>query len=379
MRLRFATGHSILSLQDQGSLLISGGSLSVAATSFIDGSLTMTGGTLSGTGTTTISGDSLLTGGTIGGTTNFTGALSISGDATKAFAAGTINTSGTTTWGGNTTAGGNTIQFYNATVNNTGTWLDQNANSAAATAVCCASVFTFNNSGTYQKTGAGVTSFNSVAFNNTGLLEVDAGELILSKLTETDGLPNLDLALNSQVNNVLDITTSATLYGIITLDFDFKPTAGEVITVFDYGNHTGTFSSIVGAGDAAGLTFTPIYNGTDFQVEVGPPAFCGWGRLAEPATACVERSQPLGLTGRSTASTKPASSTPWEPSTRSRVTAITSPPVPRASTISSTAFPTSSRMPARVAFWGVLYRALIPTWNSRLESLIGRTNISSST
>ncbi len=52
------------------------------------------------------------------------------------------------------------------------------------------------------------------------------------------------------------------------LDFGFKPSVGQVVTVFDYGTHSGTFSSIVGVGDAAGFTFTPVYNATNFQVEV---------------------------------------------------------------------------------------------------------------
>jgi hypothetical protein len=102
-------------------------------------------------------------------------------------------------------------------------------------------------------------------------LEVDAGQLYLSKLTETDGLPQLVLAVDSQNNNVLSVGSLATLYGLATLDFDFKPTIGEVITVFDYGSYRGSFSSITATGQALGFGLTPIYNATDFQVVVGAP------------------------------------------------------------------------------------------------------------
>jgi hypothetical protein len=80
------------------------------------------------------------------------------------------------------------------------------------------------------------------------------------------------LAINGTTNNDFAVLSSATLGGKIALDFDFKPTTGEIITVFDYSSHSGAFSSVVGEGDAAGLLLTPIYNGTDFQVEVGAPA-----------------------------------------------------------------------------------------------------------
>jgi hypothetical protein len=101
---------TVASLQDEGGLVLSGGSLGVSNISFIQGSLTVSGGALGGAGEMTIGGDATLTAGAIGsgnGTTNFTNTLSISGDGAKTFGTGTINSFGTTTWGGNTMAGGN--------------------------------------------------------------------------------------------------------------------------------------------------------------------------------------------------------------------------------------------------------------------------------
>jgi hypothetical protein len=81
----------------------------------------------------------------------------------------------------------------------------------------------------------------------------------------------LFLQVASQVNDPLQVNANATLAGTLDLNFDFQPTTDEVITIFDYTSHSGKFAGIVGMGDAAGLTLTPIYNGTDLQVVVGAP------------------------------------------------------------------------------------------------------------
>jgi hypothetical protein len=70
------------------------------------------------------------------------------------------------------------------------------------------------------------------------------------------------------VNTNFDVNSTATLDGTIRLNFAFRPTVGQIITVFDYNNHSGTFDSVAGEGLASGFVFTPIYNADNFQVEV---------------------------------------------------------------------------------------------------------------
>ena len=259
-----------------GQLAISGGTLN-AAGNLSAASLNMNGGTLTGAGAVTFGGPSTWTQGTISGTgsTTFSGPLALSGNSdARAISGGTVNFAGTTTWT-NSPGGDNAFGAINtgsgAKLNNTGTFLDEVAsNPTSVNNNLGGAPSTFTNSGTYIKSGGSTTSFADT-FVNTGLLAVNSGVLSLTTFTEHDGIPELDLPIDAQVNGNLVVSSLATLFGRISLNFDFKPTVGEVITVFDYGSHSGTFSDIVGTGSAAGFSFTPIYNATDFQVVMGPP------------------------------------------------------------------------------------------------------------
>jgi hypothetical protein len=109
-------------------------------------------------------------------------------------------------------------------------------------------------------------------FNNEGTLAIDAGSIVVgSNFSMLGSAALLFLQVVSQINDPLQVNATATLTGTLDLNFDFKPTTGEVITIFDYAGHNGRFDNIVGMGDATGLTLTPIYNGTDLQVVVGAP------------------------------------------------------------------------------------------------------------
>jgi hypothetical protein len=174
---------SIFNLQDSGGLTVTGGSLNTASASFISGKLSMSGGTLGGTGALTVGGAAALTGGVVGtsadGIVDFNGSLTLSGQAEKDFGGGTVNTYGTTTWSGNTSANGNFIRlgaYTSATVNNLGTWLDENTFAAQ---IGQYNGSQFNNVGTYTKSGNSVTTFNT-GFSNTGAVNVEAGTLSLA-------------------------------------------------------------------------------------------------------------------------------------------------------------------------------------------------------
>ena len=179
------TSFTINSFVGTGALTVSAGSLSFAAASSI-GALNLTGGTLAGTGNLQVAGASTWTSGTMtgSGTTTINGALAISDGGLKDITAGrTVNFNGTTTWTNTSDGAGRLRTGSNTTLNNSGTWLDQNAfNNQISPDLGGPS--TFVNAGTYTKSGAGTTSI-SVGFDNTstgagtGVVNVNAGTLQL--------------------------------------------------------------------------------------------------------------------------------------------------------------------------------------------------------
>ena len=136
-----------LSILGDDALAVTGGSLSVAnsfsagAASISAGTLTLngastmaslalSGGVLGGTGSLVVGGaSSWLAGNQTGtGTTRYDGALSLSGLGAKVLSGGrTVTLNGTTTWSGNTAANNGALQFSGGTLNNAGTFNDQNA------------------------------------------------------------------------------------------------------------------------------------------------------------------------------------------------------------------------------------------------------------
>ena len=99
-------------------------------------------------------------------------------------------------------------------------------------------------------------------------MRIDAGNMTFSGAFNLLGNASvLGLPITALSNANLDVAT-ASLDGILQLDFAFAPSVGQVITVFTYDSHTGEFDSIVGAGLATGFVFTPIYNSDNFQVGI---------------------------------------------------------------------------------------------------------------
>jgi len=171
---------SVQSFTGTGTLTVTGGSLSSSAASSV-GSFSFSGGTLTGTGAVNINGGGGWTGGTMSGTgtTTFNNALSLSGGSsnTRLISGRTVNFAGTTTWSNGGTSLGSIATANGATLNNTGVWLDQIVNGQAITTTGTAS--TFNNSGSYTKTGSTYTDIQT-RFNNTGTLTVSNNVLYLS-------------------------------------------------------------------------------------------------------------------------------------------------------------------------------------------------------
>jgi hypothetical protein len=167
---------------------ISGGTLTLNGASTAD-SLTLSSGVFRGTGTVSISGATTWSGGTMtgAGTTQANGGIAISGDTAHDLTGGRVlNVAGNSTWSGNTFASGGSIRTgAGAQINNAGVWQDQNAFDSSISNAFGGAASSFNNTGTYTKSGAGTTDIG-IAFNNTsggagtGVVNVTAGTLQLS-------------------------------------------------------------------------------------------------------------------------------------------------------------------------------------------------------
>ncbi|KPF42524.1 hypothetical protein D621_20710, partial [beta proteobacterium AAP51] len=180
------TSFTINSFTGTGALTVSAGTLTFASASSI-GTLNLTGGNLAGAGSLVVAGASTWTVGAMSGTGTITfgSTLALSGNGLKDITNGrTVNFNGTTTWTNASAGQGRIRTGSSATLNNNGTWLDQNALNNSITQDFGGPTSTFVNAGVYTKSGAGTTNIN-IAFNNTrsapgtGVVNVDAGRLLL--------------------------------------------------------------------------------------------------------------------------------------------------------------------------------------------------------
>lgn len=244
------------------------------------------GGTLGGGATVRATGPASWTAGTQTGTgtTQLDGSLAISGQADKTLSGGrTLNTNGTTTWSGNTAANGNRLLLAgNSTLNNSGSWQDQNGFASAIQNN--GGNNTFNNSGTYTKSGAGQTTV-SVAYNNTatGTTHVNAGTFsytagafvnagALSVATgatfTVSGVNDYVQSVGSTViNGTLNVggntafINSGSLSGTGTLVGDLAIAAPALLGP---GNSPGVFA-VQGALNLAGTVLMELANATSFD------------------------------------------------------------------------------------------------------------------
>ena len=169
--------QTINSLSCDEALVISGGSLDIAAASSITagGSLTLSGGTLTGGGTLTVTSTMVWSSGTMSGSDS----TIIQSGATLTLSAGTstldtrtLDNSGTITWTGGT--------FYlnnSAVLNNqSGALFDMQSNNTMSFSVGPAGSFT--NSGTFRKSaGTGISSIDDAFDNTGGTIEGQSGTL----------------------------------------------------------------------------------------------------------------------------------------------------------------------------------------------------------
>jgi len=150
------------------------------------GAWSQSGGILAGNGSLTVNGASGWTGGALlqAGTHRFLGATTISGDTGKSLGGGRVlSLEGPSTWGGNTVVDGNSLLLTDARIANRGLFTD--ANGLQARIQRGGSTDSFDNIGTYLKTGAAET-FIDVPMDNRGSVVMRAGSLVLfGKVTGT--------------------------------------------------------------------------------------------------------------------------------------------------------------------------------------------------
>jgi hypothetical protein len=215
---QFRSGNvTVLSFTGTGQLRVTGGTLQNTQASSI-GSLSMSGGVLGGTGSLAIAGPSTWTGGTIfgAGTSTFASTLAITGATGKQIQGGRTINAGSTTWSGNTGANNNAITFNNASIfNNGGSFVDANGFGSVMSGPG-----TFNNAGTFDKQSNALTNV-AVVFNNTGVVNVNAGTLLFNTGGTSTGTFNIANGAtlefrngNHTLNNIT--TTGAGTFAVTT-------------------------------------------------------------------------------------------------------------------------------------------------------------------
>ena len=250
-----------LSILGDDMLAVTGGSLTVAnsfsaaaATSVSGGTLTLngvssmaslaqSGGTLGGTGTLTVAGASSWLAGTQTGTgtTRYDGALSLTGAGNKLLSGGrTVELNGTTTWGGNTAANNNALQFAGATLNNDGTFNDQNAFASFIDHVSGTNAF--NNIGTYNKQANTVTSVEAV-YNNTGTTNVNAGTMLFqgTSTTSSTGVFNIAAGATLEFRNGSHTLDHPTIQGAGTFAVTTDNVGADAVVTLNGGTLTSPF------------------------------------------------------------------------------------------------------------------------------------------
>ena len=164
-------------------LVLARGTLSVDSTIQISNGFSQSGGTLTGSSGLVVGGLFTWTGGIMEGTgtTTADGGMNINGTGTMSLRRTLVNAAGqTATW-----TNGNVGFFGTATFDNQGTFLAEHAGNRSLLNQGGAGVKAFENAGSFIKaapvsgTVATTTVGSPIVFNNTGLVEVQAGTLKL--------------------------------------------------------------------------------------------------------------------------------------------------------------------------------------------------------
>jgi len=261
--------------------------------------LTLNGGAFSGAGSLTVTGSgNSWTGGTLAAPlTVDTGAtLAVSGSGTKNVAAGAyLTNNGTVTVSGTGTIGGNSGAA--AVFDNNGAW-NHTADVAFQRFSSPSPVGTFNNAGTFTKSGTGTTAFDPQwTFNNSGTLTIAAGTLSFSEPFTQMASGALNLAANgtvagSQYSRITS-TNAVTLDGTLNLTIGYGPTNGDLLQILTFASRTGDFATKTGLGYSGG-SFTYAANATDITLTATATSTAV--SIAKSAPANVAANEPFSYT-----------------------------------------------------------------------------------
>ena len=261
------------------------------------------GSTINGTDRT-FQGPATWTGGSFSGTaaTTFANSLTISGPNTKLLVGGgTINLEGTTTWAGNTADNNNAIQFLNGgTINNHGTFNDANT-FASFIEHNVGGPHNFNNVGTYNKLSNTITTVDiGVAFNNSGVVNVNAGSFRPSGGTST-GTFNIAAGAVLDFKNGNNVLNGVTTQGLGTLAISTDNVGADALVTINGGTHTTpfAFSGSVLSGDTN--TFQGPVTWTGGAISgTGTTTFAHDVTISGAATKAVVGARVLNLDGTTT-------------------------------------------------------------------------------
>jgi hypothetical protein len=284
--------HSLTVSTTQGSISLSGGSLTLGSSSTINDALNFSSGTITGPGDLTVTAPFTWTGGTIAGmgAVNANAGLTLSGSSTRVLDGRTL-TSGTTTWSGT----GGILAGDAAVFNNTGTFTVQNTPPPEAINQTFAwsssgAMPTFNNSGTFTRSGTdtGTTTFSNVAFNNSNTVQVQSGRLLLSGGGASSGSFTAGAGAILEFGAGHNLTPSSSVAGAGSVVFSSGST--DVRGAYNVTGAT-TFSgagvSFPGALTSVGSTLTISGGTADFErnnVSVSTATLSGSGQLRGTGT-----------------------------------------------------------------------------------------------
>ena len=225
------------------------------------------GGTVSGAGNLTVTGSSSWTGGSQSGTGSSTygDTLAITGPGLKVLVGGrTLNLGGTTTWSGNTATSNNAIRFWNgATINNSGTFNDDNPFDSFIEHNV-GGPHAFNNIGTFNKNANTTTLVDSgVAFNNSGTVNVNSGVFLPGGGGTSTGTFNIADGAKLEFRNGNHTLNNVTTSGAGTFQISTENVGADAVVAVNGGTHTTPFL-------LSGSTMT----GTDAKFQ-GPVTWTG--------------------------------------------------------------------------------------------------------
>lgn len=240
-----AGGSTINSLTCDKPFVLSGGTLTINAASQFNESTSFTGGNLGGTGDVTVNGAMVwtFTNFSGAGAMNANGGIAISGDTfTRTISQRTMNNAGVATYSGS----GQISLSQSAVWNNLSgsTFEIQNTSPIGATVNPAG---TFNNQGTLRKTSSGISNI-SIALNNDGLIEVQAGTLQATGGGVSSGDMDISTSSNFTLSGNHAIHAGASLNGAGTLAIAIGT------TTFD--------DAPTGAGNLAITNGNAVFNGT---------------------------------------------------------------------------------------------------------------------